>query len=344
MLTSPPTAMKNIPLDIVDISEINKPTALALLEAAKTQGFLFVKGHSFSKDELDTTFKLAESFFKLPYEYKSKHEIDEFNHGYTASGMETLDPGTLKKGDPKEAFNIGGFDFVLGETKKHLPDWFDQDPLRRRHISTLAKKMYATTLRLLKLLAIALEIEPEDSVDGSKWFESRYDASQESGSTLRFLHYPSPNDDSPEVKIRAGAHTDYGSMTLLFQQENQEGLEIYSPVTKKWEAVPFVGSDNEAEGAPIIVNIGDQLSFWTAGLLKSTIHRVKFPEGTHNKDRYSVVFFSHPNDATELCPVPSPIIRARNGRGPQKAGKVLTAREHLDHRLAVAYGKAVELT
>ena len=72
---------------------------------------------------------------------------------------------------------------------------------------------------------------------------------------------------------------------------------------------------------PLVVNIGDLLSYWTAGLLKSTIHRVKFPAQELGQDRYSIVFFSHPSDNALLEPVPSEIIR-------KLREEVLTKKQH----------------
>ncbi|KAF3985847.1 hypothetical protein FT663_05001 [Candidozyma haemuli var. vulneris] len=330
--------MSTNPLEIIDISEVNTDSADRLLEAARTQGFLFIKGHSFTAKEIASVFELSEEFFKLPFEYKSKYAIDMHNHGYTGYGVETLDPEKSAVGDPKEALNIGSMNFESGKSSKVLPDWFDEAPERRKLIEDTAKKLYDTKMRLLKLLAIGLKIESEDGKDGSEWFESRFEPTSESGTILRFLHYPSVSSTSPEVKIRAGAHTDYGAMTLLFQQPNQEGLQIYSPMSKQWESVPYVPAPDGGEGAPIVVNIGDLLSYWTAGYLKSTIHRVQFPEGSQFKDRYSVVFFSHPNDATALDPVPSPLLRSLKSRGAFAASEVITAKEHLQRRLAASYG------
>lgn len=330
--------MASNPLKVVDISEINGHAASEMLEAAKTQGFLFLKGHSFTELEIETIFDLSKTFFSLPYAYKSRHAIDYSNHGYTGYGVENLDPGKLQVGDPKEAMNIGSINFITGKSNKPLPDWFEKDPERCQIIESFMKKLYATSLRLLKLLAISLEIEDEEGVKGCDWFESRYNPTSSSGSILRLLHYPSVNINDPDLKVRAGAHTDYGSMTLLFQQPEQEGLEIYSTESKSWKAVPYCPSESDKEGAPIIMNIGDLLSYWTAGLLKSTIHRVKIPDSCQEKDRYSVVFFSHPNDETTLCPVPSPHIRAIKGRGANASDDLLTAKEHLARRLAASYG------
>ena len=232
---------------------------------------------------------------------------------------------------------------MSGLSSRAIPDWFNEDPARLELVQSTIKKLYGLSIKILNLLALGLKIEDTDECKGIDWFNSKYLASKESGSTFRFLHYPGQKSLNPESVIRAGAHTDYGSMTLLFQQENQEGLEIYSPVSKKWEAVPFVPTNSQkfpTSAPPIVVNIADQLSYWTAGLLKSTIHRVRFPAKFQetDQDRYSIVFFSHPNDESLLEPVPSELVRSRKGRGANKDTTLLTAKEHLDKRLAATYG------
>jgi hypothetical protein len=107
---------------------------------------------------------------------------------------------------------------------------------------------------------------------------------------------------------------------------------------------------------PILVNIGDLLSYWTDGLLKSTVHRVVFPlaeqQCPNPRDRYTLVYFCHPVDATELIPVPSGVVERHRevvggveqvgfGGGAGSLGpgkKALTAHEHLMSRLEATYG------
>lgn len=90
---------------------------------------------------------------------------------------------------------------------------------------------------------------------------------------------------------------------------------------------------------PILVNIGDLLSYWTNGLLKSTVHRVIFPNNGKGpaKDRFSMAYFCHPLDDAELVAVPSEKVRMYKG-GEGVSSKVLTARGHLDQRLEATYG------
>ncbi|EGW35501.1 uncharacterized protein SPAPADRAFT_58740 [Spathaspora passalidarum NRRL Y-27907] len=334
------TKMSN-PLKIVDISQDDQALVQKqLLDAATTQGFLFIEGHDFTQQEVDSLFELSNEFFKLPHEYKQKFPIDASNHGYSDFAGENLDPKNQKKGDPKEALNFCALNFKTGDSSKPIPDWFTNDSSREELLRGVIVRLYKLSIRILEILAQGLEIEDTDGLKGKDWFSAKYAPDKSSGSTFRLLHYPGQKSLNPESVVRAGAHTDYGAVTLLFQRENQAGLEIYSPVSKQWESVPFVPSNDAGVAPPIVVNIGDLLSYWTAGLLKSTIHRVKFPKEVQEtgQDRYSIVFFSHPNDDALLEPVPCSVIRNREGRGANNAEVKITAREHLQRRLAATYG------
>ena len=141
--------------------------------------------------------------------------------------------------------------------------------------------------------------------------------------------------------IRAGAHSDYGSITLLFQRPSQPGLEIFDDST--WSPVEVYPPGTETDTfPPILVNIGDVLSYWTSGLLKSTRHRVVFPTGGKEGDRYSIAYFCHPVDTTPLVSVPSRMVEKRL-KNPDEVTeireetKVMTAGEYLQSRLEATY-------
>lgn len=328
--------MAGNPLTTVDISKPDKVTvAKELLDALVSQGFVFIDGHDFQADEVNKIFDLSKEFFKLPLEYKQKFPFDSSNSGYIQFNRENLDPSQKK--DFKEGLNFSGIDFTSGEPSGPVPEWFIEDTSRHEFVKKTILKLNQLALDLLVVLARALDIQDNDECPGIEWFTSRYKPTSKSGSTLRFLHYPAQNSDDELSEVRAGAHTDYGSMTLLFQKEHQEGLEIYSPLSKKWEKVPFITSSKPGMAPPIIVNIGDLLSYWTAGLLKSTIHRVRF-SNAQAEDRYSIVFFSHPSDETLLEPVPSELLRDRTGRGVAKDTEYITALQHLQKKIANTYG------
>lgn len=255
---------------------------------------------------------------------------------------EALDPSV--PGDPKEAFNIA-------------PPQPDLQPLptplssSASEIRAFLDACHAICTRILTLLGTALQIPASEG--GEKWFSDRHDESRgKSGTIFRMLYYPESKDGKGrEVQsIRAGAHSDYGSITLLFRLPGQPGLEILTP-DQTWAPVPVSPPNPSAtsEAPPILVNIGDLLSFWTNGMLKSTVHRVTFSGG---EERYSMAYFCHPLDDAKLEAVPSSIIdefgdkgrvelesqKERLGLGGGAQAGVLTAKEHLDRRLKVTYG------
>ena len=92
---------------------------------------------------------------------------------------------------------------------------------------------------------------------------------------------------------------------------------------------------------PILVNIADLLSYWTNGLLRSTVHRVVSSTGCTD-DRYSVAYFCHPASDTKLVPIPGEMIKARvaerGNEDTDEPPKVITAEQHLNSRLAATYG------
>ncbi|OAL67826.1 oxidoreductase [Trichophyton rubrum] len=312
-----------IQLPIIDISSATAEVGKQVIDAARQYGFLYIDTASscFSKEEIDSTFKMAQEFFASPIEEKKEVEIRAINFG----------------------------EFKNNKANQPLPKSLvpHEDNLNR--FTSLCQK---TCARILTLLALGLDI-PDN------WFSSRHDPSHgPSGSTLRFLYYPSlrcPSTQSFQhgVDVRAGAHSDYGSITLLFQRDGQPGLEILT-LAGTWAGVPVrpAGVSTSASLAPpILVNIGDLLSYWTRGVLKSTVHRVVFAKGeeeeSEGRDRYSIVYFCHPCHDTELVAVPSNIVEEvgkgkDTGEGTEMVGeKVVTAGEHLASRLAATYGRSV---
>ncbi|KAF2396748.1 Clavaminate synthase-like protein [Trichodelitschia bisporula] len=223
--------------------------------------------------------------------------------------MEMLTP---QRGDFKEAFNLN--EFVAGKAQQPLPA-----PLvpHEAHIGTFVDRCHVLCTDVLRLLALGLGIDED-------WFAARHERARgPSGSVFRMLYYPNmPASAHDADDIRAGAHSDYGSVTLLFQRPGQPGLEILTDGS--WSPVP-VNPGNDTV-LPILVNAGDLLSHWTNGLLKSAVHRVVFPSGSAG-DRYSLAYFCHPLDDAELVPVPSKLVAGHDR-------PVLTAQQHLEARLA----------
>lgn len=339
------------PLKVVDISEPQEKAAAELLQAANEQGFLFVDGHDFTCEEVDKLFELSKRFFtETACEEKMKHKLQvEKNIGYTDFNAEQLDPKKAK--DFKECFNFGRINVDSGEYNVS-DDYYDKrsdknDP-NENPVPTIFKdnnellvstmqKLHKTANEILRLITIALEIDNEE------FFTDKHSGTEKSGCALRMLRYPltrsdvrAENEVDYDPNIRAGAHTDYGSMTLLFQREGQQGLEIQVDEEKdEFVKVPFLVSKYEGKAPPLVVNIADLMSFWTNGVLRSTVHRVNFnPGDTRTSDRYSIVFFVHPDNDTTLDLVPSEIVK-NAGNGIDRP--VITAWDHLKKRLTETY-------
>ncbi|KAF1847022.1 Clavaminate synthase-like protein [Cucurbitaria berberidis CBS 394.84] len=330
-------------IPVIDVSRPSEAVALQVLEAASTQGFLFIKndGATIPPKDIDDMFKLSQEFFATPRQHKAEFAIHSekaggINRGWVSMQGESLDPQGQKHGDPKQAFNIGPPQPELQPLPQPL---LSQKDL----ISRFQTSCHNLCISILSLLGTALQITDPD------YFASRHDQSQgPSGTIFRMLYYPktAPKGDR-EDSIRAGAHSDYGSVTLLFRLPGQPGLELLTE--KGWVTVPVNPNPKDLIEPPILVNIGDLLSFWTNGMLKSTVHRVTFSSG---EERYSMAYFCHPLNDAKLGAVPSEVIdkfgdqgvnelrsqRKRLGLNEDGENDVLTAKQHLDRRLKVTYG------
>ncbi|KAI9019255.1 hypothetical protein CLU79DRAFT_670496, partial [Phycomyces nitens] len=293
--------------------------AQQVLDACSSIGFFYMTNHGIPLDQVDNAFEMAKGYFDLSSEEKRKFKINQDNYGYSDLYSETLDPANQRQGDHKEGFNFRNF--ANGKTFAPLPAFFEK---REEAVKAFSYACQKTSERVLEAFAIALEI-PEDQ-GGRNWFKDRHHYDRKSGQVLRFLKYPRGAEATYKEPVRAGAHSDYGSLTLLFQKD-VPGLEVQASRTA-WIAAPLV------DGA-VLVNVGDLMEFWTNGLFKSTMHRVTFlPEHNH-LDRYSIPFFVHPEDGVLLTPIPSTIVPPAPKETEKKP--LITAGEHLRRRLEETY-------
>ncbi|KAF2189043.1 Clavaminate synthase-like protein [Zopfia rhizophila CBS 207.26] len=337
-------------IPVIDISSPSPEVAQQVLHAASTFGFLFIKndGITIPPTDIDDMFELSRKFFKLPSESKAEYSINSSksggkNRGWVSMWAESLDPENQKQGDPKEAFNIA-------EPTPTLQPFPPPLSASSELISRFQTACHTLCNRILTLLATALSI-PE-SYGGSRWFAERHDQSKgPSGTIFRLLYYPSTTIPKGGDDVRAGAHSDYGSITLLFRLPGQAGLEILKD-DGSWAPVPVNPSPTTLTHPPILVNIGDIFSFWTNGMLKSTVHRVTFGagDGGMSEERYSIAYFCHPLDSAQLEPIPSKAIHEFKNEelerqtkklgfeSKDEGGEMLTAKQHLDRRLKVTYG------
>ena len=242
-----------------------------IYQACHEIGFMYLQNSGISKDLIRQVFTYSKSFFNLPLEVKQKQAwSDEFNNtGYIGIERERLDP--TKPGDLKEAFNVNK-QAVIGIDASIL-DFYDS-------CTELANT-------LLQTYALALEL-PED------FLITRHN---QRNHTFRALHYPPLQTPSKPGQVRAGEHSDYGSITLLFQ-DDVGGLEVQT-ASGEWIAAPAIPDT-------VIVNTGDLMQRWTNNIFCSTKHRVMIPNDSRVKQsRYSIAFFCHPNDDTEITSLES---------------------------------------
>jgi isopenicillin N synthase-like dioxygenase len=219
-------------------------------------------------------------FFKQPRAEKEKVLANKYMRGYTSMNEETLDPAVQTRGDTKEGY------YICRHTDESSPDM--QYPLHGPNVFPdeneyprfrgVMEKYHAVMselgLAVAKLFADAAGAR--GAFDGDGLFDKPMAA-------LRLLHYDAVPSDVASGVFGAGAHTDYGLLTLLSTDENP-GLQIWYK-DQQWIDVP-------PRADAFIVNIGDMGERWTNGLFKSTRHRVVNLTG---KERYSVPFFYEPN-------------------------------------------------
>ncbi|KAE9581726.1 hypothetical protein CGMCC3_g2067 [Colletotrichum fructicola] len=331
----------NIPIIDIAAPGVDR-TAIArqLVEAAVEHGFIYIRntGKYINLGDIDAAFDLSKKLFKAPVEEKAACTIQQNNRGWSGMHSETLDPKNQRVGDYKEAFNFG--EFKDAKAQQPLPPTIQPN---EPFLNSFRDQCHALCLELLNLLGIGLEVDPPTFFSAAHLREKG-----DSGTILRMLYYPPSSATSSPDDVRAGAHSDYGSLTLLFRLRGQAGLEILTR-ENTWAPVPVTPPGAEADALPpILINIGDLLSYWTNGMFRSTVHRVVFggegaPGETDTGPRYSMAFFCHPVGSVTLDPVPSERVKqfvAPEGTphaNPYAERKVMTADEHLFMRLRESY-------
>jgi len=282
----------------------------ALGQACRDPGFFLLKNHGIAPSLIDAVFAQALTFFALPEEEKAPLSIlnNPHNRGWAAEGSEALDE-TSGQRDRKEAFNVG-LDLAADD-----PRVLAGAPFRGVNVWPEVAGFREVMLRYYDAvwaLGVALHRAFARDLDlPEAFFEAQFDAPM---AILRVLSYPPAAGVAGE--IGAGAHTDYGSITLLMT-DGEPGLQV-RPRGGDWTDVPHV------PGA-FVVNIGDCLMRWTNDIYISTPHRVLPPKNA----RQSIAFFLDPNPDARIAALP--------GTGAPKYPEVSGA-EYLRSRLDATYG------
>ncbi|KAF4472530.1 Clavaminate synthase [Fusarium agapanthi] len=232
-------------------------------------------------NEAERLFEVQKHVFKLPVEEKQRYK------GYGAGFID-------KDGTPDrtEFYNISKDD-ILSQSP-HLPAPAELAQ-HRPVLSSFIRQSHTLAILILDILTSRLGLPPNA-------LGSIHRLSEMSGDQVRFIHAPpQPADDR---RVSLGEHTDFGSVTILFNKVG--GLQVKLP-KELWSA-ETEHSDGWAYVRPLpgcaIVNLGDALVKFTAGVLRSNIHRVTCPPKQQaSLTRYSLVYFVRPEDAVFLRPI-----------------------------------------
>ncbi|KAH8664606.1 hypothetical protein BX600DRAFT_437144 [Xylariales sp. PMI_506] len=288
-------------------------------------GFFQITNHSIPLETQQGALTSAKRFFNLSQEDKDKvsKNNNTWNRGYEMLRSQILEEGTQP--ELKEGYYIGAdlptthpyfINKKLNSGPNQWPEGLGEDLTA---FKSQTMDYYNSTLKLaqdlLRVLALSLDLEEE-------FFSQFMDGAV---ATMRLLHYPSQPKDADEKLTRGiGAHTDFGAITLLLQDE-VDGLQVWDQRNSAW-------IDVEPTKGALVVNLGNLMSRWTNEKYKSNVHRVINKSG---KERYSIpVFISgNPDYVVECIPT---CLSAEN---PAKFGPV-SVQEAVSNAYAESYGRA----
>lgn len=270
--------------------------ARAVDQACRSTGFLVITQHQIPAALIERVSRLSGEFFALPLDEKrrcNRPQPDQVR-GYSAVAEEGLSYSLEEAapGDLKESLSIGPTDVPDDDYHRgpaagphFAPNIWPARPaaLQAAYTEYFAA-MSALARSLMRIFALALGMD-------EFYFDDKIN---EHISMFRVLSYPEQKEAPLPGQLRAGAHSDYGSLTIVLP--DGPGLQVH--VGGEWIDVPHL------PGA-YAVNIGDLMMQWTNDQWVSTLHRVINPpldDAERNKRRQSLVFFHQPNyDAMVEC-------------------------------------------
>ncbi|KAL1988275.1 hypothetical protein VTN96DRAFT_250 [Rasamsonia emersonii] len=275
--------------------------AKEIVDACRKVGFVYIVNHALPDSLLDEAFEWSRRFFALSQEDKLKAPHPEgwaVHRGYSWPGLEKVS-SAMSEGDDKERIKKlreitdckESYDMGSDENKDQPNQWIPDEVLPgfRAFMTKFYWECFAAASDILRALAVGIGLEDEDHL-----------LKKHSGhnNQLRLLHYPSIPAEALESQkmARMPAHTDWSSMTMLFQ-DDCGGLEV-EDLSRPGRFIPAKPIKNA-----IVMNVGDLLQRWSNDYLRSTNHRVGLPpvsdrfEGPNRmtRERYSIPYFLSPD-------------------------------------------------
>ena len=274
----------------IDISEIEeKEFSRTLLQdffsAYNKYGFGYIINHGIEKTLIEQLFQVSKQFHSQPLSEKMRVALDHNHRGYIAINTSTDVNSKLadvKKPNQSESF------MMMREDKSELPDVYLSGPNQWPKLENFKEVLEKYTCNMTKLGRNLMRLALLSS--GVKDLSVMHSLDTPT-IWLRLLHYPPISKNSPSDLYGSAPHTDFGCLTILAQDEIG-GLQVQTR-EGEWIDVP------KLEGS-FVVNVGDMLSRYTNGLLRSTPHRVINKSG---KERFSCPFFFDPHTNAVVQPL-----------------------------------------
>ena len=271
-------------------------------QACREIGFLTIVGHGVPQDLVQRTYNISRQFFDRPFEEKVAVRVNSVGVGYVPLQIESLAASLGQKtpGDLKESLNCG-LDFNHDRWPANPPELRDTWIAYFKSVQSLAES-------IMRIFATALNL-PEN------YFDEMVAQPQ---AFMRVINYPDQEEDPLPGQLRAGAHSDYGTITILRSENVAGGLQVLDK-TGAWVDVVTVPNS-------FVINIGDMMQYWTNDQWVSTLHRVINPprDKQQGSRRQSIVFFHSPNENALISCLPG----CSNAEQPAKYPPIL-AGEHL---------------
>ena len=281
-------------IPVIDISPLYgddlagaRAVAADIRRASIEAGFFYIRGHHMPPDLMRATLMASKFFFSRPDAEKRAIQVNGAHRGYVPFAQTTL--GRQYKADLKESFNFAfpfsadDPDVVAGKPLIGVNQWPQGEEVWRSVLEDYYRTLFEVGQRVLEGFAIALEAP-------RTYFRDLY---KRPLVRTRLLHYPPQPEGSGEDQFGAAPHTDWGCMTLLWQDQ-VGGLQVRNRAGQ-WIDAPYI------EGT-FVVNIGDMLERWSNDLFVSTPHRVVNASG---RERYSIPMFYDPDFDTAVECLPN---------------------------------------
>lgn len=276
----------------IDIDRNPADVGREIDETLRTVGFFQIVNHGVAPEAARACWDTTRAFFDLPLADKRAVERPHGGHfGYFPMESESLSQSIqgMAAGDLKESFNVSAATFsapshpMADEIEASLfavTNFPEALPELRAAWKAYFQEMEHLSGRLMSIFALGLGLDAD-------FFADKIDRSPTS---LRAINYPPQAVAPQEGQLRAGAHTDYGTLTILRQEAGRGGLQVRDDNSSSWVDVPAV------DGA-YVINIGDLMARWTNDRWTSTLHRVVNPDigAASSSRRQSMPFFHTAN-------------------------------------------------